>query len=282
MEGMIVMIKVTTLLENTADPEKGYVAEHGLSFHIEGPFGYVMFDTGQSGGILQNARAIDIDLGKVDKIAISHGHYDHAGGVRPMIENGFSKFSFFVGEGFFNPKYSTRETMPGYNGVDFDREYLAKRGIGVEVVSSDRRRMAEGVWLVKNFKGPLSVEPNPVFKVKKGDSFHTDDFSDEICMVLEGRKQIVMLSGCAHPGIESMVEKVMELFDKPLEAVIGGTHLVGASEERLEAAAGFFGQTDISRFGFSHCTGENSAGYLKKRLGNRFMENHTGDIYVFD
>lgn len=282
MEGMIVMITVTTLIENTVYPGKGHVSEHGLSFHVRGPFGDILFDTGQSGGILQNAKQMGIDLKNVGKIAISHGHYDHAGGIRPMVESGFSRFGLYVSKGFFNPKFSTREAIPRYNGVDFDIQYLEEKGIRTKIISEDRYKMAEGIYLISGFNGPRAVEANPVFKVEKEGRLEIDDFSDETAMVLEGKDSVVVLSGCAHPGIECMIDKIYELFEKPIEAVLGGTHLNGASQKRLEEAAAYFENSDIAHFGFSHCTGEEAARFLKERLGDRFLENHTGDRYILE
>jgi len=116
-----VRIRIVTLIENSPGEHLALKTEHGISFYIEKENHTIIFDTGQSGAFIQNARKLGINLEDIEMVAISHGHYDHSGGLRHLVDS-VHPFELVVGKGFFNKKYATDGISFEYLGNDFDEE----------------------------------------------------------------------------------------------------------------------------------------------------------------
>ncbi len=117
--------KITTLIENNPDENNFLLSEHGLSLYIETDEMKILFDTGQSGDFIENAEKLNVDLSDLKYVVLSHGHYDHSGGFRKLVDKVGNSYKLIVGEKFFNNKYKLieRDTYK-YNGNSFDKEYI--------------------------------------------------------------------------------------------------------------------------------------------------------------
>ncbi|MBU0934103.1 MAG: MBL fold metallo-hydrolase [Spirochaetes bacterium] len=120
------MLTITVLIENTT-VESRFAIEHGLSFFIEHDGLSYIFDTGQSGLFLQNAEALALDPGCAAALILSHAHYDHCGGVRPLFSNTAFSGKVYAGPGFWDPKWALKEGTTYSNGIDFDQHWLEKQ-----------------------------------------------------------------------------------------------------------------------------------------------------------
>ena len=119
-------IRIVTLVENSPGSHKGLRSEHGLSFYIEKSEKKILFDTGQSAAFLENAGKLNIDLATLDSVCISHGHYDHSGGVRHLITAGI-RSPLVVGKGFFEEKYTANYSGTFVLGGTIDEEIRLRR-----------------------------------------------------------------------------------------------------------------------------------------------------------
>ena len=164
--------KLTTLIENHMDKEENYVCEHGLSILIESvnqkPPVRLLMDTGQSGIFYDNAVKMGISLKDLSALLISHAHYDHAGGVKRLVEEEKIE-KMYVGKDFFQGKYYEKKDGTMKNiGITFSREELEKKGISVCEVKEDMQMILPGVTLYRNFEHAIKYEPlNPHFFIKK-------------------------------------------------------------------------------------------------------------------
>ena len=243
-------MKLTVLIENTRPENSALVAEHGLSFLVETPRKKFLFDCGQTGAAWANAAALGINLAEIKFAALSHSHYDHAGGF-PSLLNFARIEKIFVGENFWAEKFSN-ET---YRGCGFDEKFLAARGVE-EIICRDVTEIDSGAWLVGNFARRNNFETIPK-KFLLGEKKIPDDFRDEIVLVLRGAGGLAIVTACAHSGIVNIVESVREKFSAPIRTVIGGLHLTGASDERISKTLAALKNFGVKKILPCHCSGEN-------------------------
>ena len=193
-------VQITTLIENTMGEHLALINEHGISFYIEKDGHKILFDTGQSGNFIRNAREMRIDLSDLEYVVLSHGHYDHSGGLKYLTEL-TTKFKLILGTGFFNEKYAYRNNSYEFLGNNFDEDFLKEKGISYRFVSESLNEILPGVYVVTNFPRVHKSEViNPRFKIRKEGHFEQDQFGDEVLVALDTPKGLVVILGCSHPG----------------------------------------------------------------------------------
>ena len=273
------MIRITTLIENSPGEHLALKHEHGVSFCVEAWDRKVLFDTGQSGGFIDNAARLRIGLDDLDYVVLSHGHYDHSGGLRALSDIS-AGFELVVGEGFFAEKYAERNGGYEFLGNDFTGAFLEERGIRYSELSGPVRELAPGIYALGGFP---RIHPdelvNPRFKLLREGGFVPDRFDDEIMLVVDTPKGLIALLGCSHPGMRNMLDAVRERFGKPIHAVLGGTHLVEASPEGVRASADYLLGSEIGTIGVSHCTGAAAMKALAESEKN-YYHNRTGSCLI--
>ncbi len=280
-------MKITTLIENNEDDGRLLINEHGLSIFIETSYGNILFDTGQSGDFINNAEKMKVDLKSIDTLILSHAHYDHCGGVRRLLETYNIKPHVIVGHKFFQNSckyhYNEEDDTYRYNGIDFDDEYLKKRGIKVTYMKENKYKVNNQVYVFTNFKRIHDFEKNNKYlKIKVNDSkYITDKFEEEISIGLKTKNGLVILLGCAHPGFLNIIDSIREYSGEEVAGVIGGTHLNGADDERVKISAQYLNNAHINILGLSHCTGKKAAEILNKCCEGIFI-NKTGAVLEID
>ena len=275
-------LQITTLIENMPDEEGHLLAEHGLSLYIEFDGKRLLFDTGQTGEFVKNADLLGINLEELDDIIISHGHYDHSGGVMTLLSEVERDIPFYVGEGFFAPKYKhLSDGTYRYNGNPFTEQELIARKVDLRIVTEDVTPLTEKILLFKNFPGVSGFEKkNEKFVLPNGETYIVDTFGEEIAMGLRTGKGLVLIVGCSHVGICNILQAVSERVEEPIYAVLGGTHLMEADQERLEKTMEVFHKFGVQCVAVSHCTGEQGIALARETFGERFVLNNTGNRFV--
>lgn len=170
-------LQITTLIENMPDDDEILACEHGLSLYIEFDGRKILFDTGQTGEFLLNAQRLGKSLAEVDSIIISHGHYDHSGGVVRLVEElnagceSVAPIPMYVGEEFFHKKYKhLSDGTYRYNGNGFTEGDLPATKVALHKINEDVTYLEENIMLFKNFKQVTQFEkPNPKFVVERLD-----------------------------------------------------------------------------------------------------------------
>jgi len=237
----------------SADPELGF--EHGWSVLVDlGAQGRWLWDTGQTGLFLENARALGLDPTRCDGLALSHGHHDHAGGLPALLEAGFT--GPIVGHPeLLSRRYSRRDGLTYRSiGMGDGRISLPLPGYSPE---TDIRELAPGLTFVTGIvrRPGAFAATTDLFRDTAGQE--TDTVPDDACLVLDGEKGTVVLLGCCHSGLGNTLAHLRaRLGITEIEAVIGGLHLGKAPDWALDETLASLAEYGVARLSPGHCTGE--------------------------
>ena len=293
-------MRIINLVENT-EGTSGCGVEHGLCFYIETEKHKLLMDTGQTDLLLENAEKLGIDLTQVDTVVLSHGHYDHGGGILPFAKiNPTAKI--YVPEAAFGEYYSmNKDGEPHYIGLAKEIQELpqvvkvsAKASLEAKLEAKpeagEKTDAADGIYRIDDelslFSGIGSehVIPstNQRLKKKTEDGFVQDDFAHEQCLVISEGVKKVLLSGCAHHGILNIMDRYCELFGEEPDFVISGFHMMkkhNYSDEDInmiiDTALALRQYKTV--FYTGHCTGVEPYNAMKKLMGNQLHYVHSGD-----
>jgi len=269
-------IKITTLSENTAN--YGYLAEWGLSILVEVDEATILVDTGLSFSAVHNAQLMGIDLATIDCIVLSHGHADHTGGLRDVLKIR-REVKVVAHPDIWIPKYVRREGEPQeqHNGIPFTREELESHGARFNLVR-EPVHIAEHILTTGEI--PMLLDYEEIEKnlfVKEAGMLRPDPLADDLALIIDTDFGLVVVLGCAHRGVINTLHHAQNITGKELVyAVIGGTHLFRASEERLERTITDLKEIGIKRLGVSHCTGFHASVRLAQEFENMFFLNNAG------
>ncbi|MDP2839455.1 MAG: MBL fold metallo-hydrolase [Syntrophales bacterium] len=271
-------IKATIVSENCVYHLPGAVAEHGLSIFMETDRGNYLLDTGQGKAIVNNALVLGIDLRTIKGIIMSHHHWDHTGGLGPVLDLKGS-VDVYAHPDFFKESYSVTGNTVRYIGVPYPRPLLEAKGATFKF-SDEFRQIEPGMWLTGEVPRRTDYELGDKKQVvKSGEGYVKDDLMDDQSVVVETEKGLFVVLGCCHSGIINTLGYIVEKMGRRhIYAVIGGTHLGPVSDEQREKSIDALKAFDIERIGVSHCTGLKTASRLAHEFGDRFFFCNVGTV----
>lgn len=270
-------MRIINLIEDTKG-NNHCLYEHGLSFYIETDRHRLLLDSGATGAFIQNAELLGVDLSRVDTLILSHGHYDHAGGIRAFAEVNpgaaiYAQTS--VGEDF----YHSLETGEKYIGIDKEIPALPQfTGISGDMEIDSELFLFSGV---KGTRYPSGS--NLQLKRKTDRGMVQDDFRHEQCLVITQKEKHILMSGCAHGGILNILDRYAEIFHSSPDVVISGFHMMqkeaftAADILRIQNTAAALMETGAV-FYTGHCTGAEAYRIMKEIMGDRLKAVHSGDV----
>jgi len=291
---------ITLMVENTARG-RNILGEHGLSWWIEFNDKRVLFDTGQGQALLHNAKTLNLPVDSCDAIVLSHGHYDHVGGLEQVLEHSDkeNKATIFMHQTALDAKYSGSTgtsrciSIPFLHGGDLKKKY------------QDRIRT------FSNQDGPVEIVPGLYCTGEiprrhdwedTGGPFYLDAelsqpdlLLDDVSLFFESDKGIVIILGCCHSGILNTVDYIQELVTattnknnkdsnnlKPIHSVMGGLHLLSATNERMNKTIQGLKERNIQAIYPCHCTGDDATFQLQKSLPEGVVRHaHAGSHWSF-
>jgi len=271
-------LRITTLSENTAG--RDFLGEWGLSILLETETEAILFDTGKSISTVYNADILHIDLGRVSKIILSHGHYDHTGGLRDVLRRAGKEVEVIAHPDIWQAKYARRKDEPNrYIGIPFQQKELESLGARFEL-TKEPLEIAENVMTTGEV--PIVTDFEQVDEglfVRDDSGWQPDKIMDDQALVIKTEEGLVVILGCAHRGMINTLyhAKKLSRVDK-IHAVIGGSHLMGVSEERLWQTIDALRSLGIQRMGLCHCTDLPAASLLSQEFSEGFFFNKAGSI----
>jgi len=275
-------LRITVLAENTVR-HANLLAEHGLALWIEADGHRILFDTGQGHVLRHNAEQLEIPLDTADVVVLSHGHFDHTGGLNDVLSSA-TQCTLCLHPAALEKKYARERTPPHRSiGISGLNEQVLRRRTQALVWTLEPTKLMDGVHLTGEIPRRNDFEDT-------GGPFYLDDacseadpLLDDQALYIEMPAGIIVVLGCAHAGVINTLNYIAELTDrKRICAVLGGMHLVGASARRLERTIDNLHEMRIGHLGPAHCTGRAATAALWAAMPDRCIPCHVGTRLKFD
>ncbi|AQQ10001.1 metallo-beta-lactamase/flavodoxin domain-containing protein [Sedimentisphaera cyanobacteriorum] len=268
-------MKITILVDNNS--AEGLGSEHGLSMFLEAGGSKVLFDAGQTELLAENADNLGVDLSSIDYIVLSHGHYDHTGGLGYVLKRA-EKAKLYCHEGLLKARYSLKTL--GAHSVAVQEEIKK----AIENLPTERKIWYEQPLTIPGGINLTGTVPRiTAFEDTGGNFFldregrYIDELEDDISLWAETPRGLVIVLGCCHSGIVNTIRRIQDISEKTkIDTVVGGMHLVHAGQERLRGTVEDLSQMDIKCLVPCHCTGDYAAEYLKNNLNCEVQQGFAG------
>lgn len=274
-------MKVAVLLENST-PSDRFCAAHGLSLFLETEDHRILFDMGPDRSFIANGKALGIDVAEADIAFLSHGHFDHGGGLPAylaLLDDTGRTTPVYLHEGAFSQHRA--KTPMGLKDI----------GIDQSIHDDERLHFVDGLVTIDDQLSVFtSVNPkrlapqsNHVLLEETSEGFAPDAFAHELSLLVKEGDGVTLVTGCSHCGIVNIVEAAEELVGGPLHAVIAGFHLMNPASGEVEdpevtrAVARFLAERSTRYYTF-HCTGLLAYSLLRDELGPQIAYLPTGSI----
>ena len=280
---MVAEVQLTVLCDNHG--AGALQSEHGLAFWIETPEQTLLFDTGSGQTLAQNAEHLQIPLDTCELIVLSHGHYDHTGGLAPLWQQGIC-CPVMAHPSAILPRYSRHPDKP-----------VRSIGMPTEIVSqlwqlpSSLRRWCTEPQLLAPYWGssgeiprtdPLEDVGGPFFLDAEG--FVPDEIPDDLALWFHTPQGLVIVLGCCHSGLINTITHIRRLTGVyKVAGIIGGLHLLHAGEPRLAHTLDFLRQCQLDYVRLGHCTGDGVIERIQRELPDVDVQIlHVGARYTIE
>lgn len=272
-------VRISIICENSVGRPTRALGEHGFACLIELEHGNWLLDTGSGATLIHNLVELGHDPMDIDGVILSHGHYDHSGGLLEFLDTVGPRPVYLHPDTFADRCWQGLHERRDI-GMPFGPESLKKAGAKVCYVDRPYK-IIEGLTV----SGPISREhpaetgdPHLVMATDGEGRYKPDPFLDDMALAVETPRGRVILLGCAHAGLINTLEHFRRLDDRPVHAIVGGTHLGPASDAQFAATVDYLDRIPFDRLGVSHCTGPIRAAQLHARYPNKVFFAHVGTI----
>jgi len=270
------MVTVTTLVNNTAPDD--LQSEHGLSFWIEYNGKNILFDTGQTNIIETNAKQIGIDLANTDTVILSHGHYDHTGGMSTVFAAA-KMATLYLHPRAMDLKYSQKPDRVKMIGMsDATKEIIRSVKTKGKLVWTERpTEVFPGLFVTGTIPRKTSFEDTGGDFYLDESCNKPDELLDDQAIFFKAHNELVVLLGCGHSGVVNTLDYISMLTgEKHIHAVLGGMHLLHACPKRIDRTIEAIRKYDIQELGPAHCTGKNATEMFNEAFPDQCFECSVG------
>ena len=274
-------IRVTTLVENSVNT-RDLQAEHGLAFHIQAGSRCLLFDTGQTDLFLRNARQLCLDLKTVDAIVLSHGHYDHTGGLKRAREEA-PNARLFLHPSAASAKFSANADGRIRTVGMAETSLRAVHEAGDSVVWTTKpTEVLEGIFVTGEIPRQNGFEDTGGRFFLDEACAQPDPLMDDQALFFDTPEGLVVILGCGHAGVVNTLEYIQHITNgRPIYALLGGMHLLTAGPERMAKTIETFRRLKIQRIAPAHCTGISAVAQLWAAFPGRCSPCAVGTSMTF-
>lgn len=274
-------IRLTVLVENSVNT-RGLRAEHGLAFLLQTERHRVLFDTGQSDLFLENARRLKLDLRDVEAVVLSHGHYDHTGGLK--VVNGLAPHArLYLHPAAVSPKFAGQpDGIRRAIGMAEENVKVVRNAPQSVTWTQSPAKIVEGIFVTGEIPRPNNFEDTGGRFFLDEAGSQPDPLVDDQALFFDTREGLVVVLGCGHAGVVNTLEHIRQLTgNRPIRAVIGGMHLLNASPERMKKTLEAFREWNLQQIIPGHCTGVAAVAKLWAAFPGRCVACATGMNLIF-
>lgn len=274
---------IRTIVEDTLDENFSFLKnEHGLSLYIKYNDKNILFDAGPSDVLVSNSAKLNIDLKNIDYLILSHGHFDHGGGILPFLQVN-SKAKIFIQRNSFKKYYFKNEQETEYIGLN--PMILEKYSDRIVFVDESVYNITNDIILIPNviIEKQITYNNKALLVHDQSNTLKQDYFEHEQVMIIKDNNRFYLFSGCSHKGIINIANSIKRIFNiNHIDYVIGGLHLVDnpiiktpIKKSELDDVAEYL-KYNVTQTYSCHCTGDPAYNYLKKTLSDKIQYLRTG------
>lgn len=282
-------MKITVVVDNNVPPgaKAAFRGEHGLAVLIETGTNKILFDTGQSDLVIYNLGLLGVHPRDLDAIVLSHGHYDHTGGLPAVLAMAGKRLPVFSHPDIFTSRFAVDEKKCRYVGVPFVREYLVHLGADFRGIEGPME-LVPNLWISGSVPRETAYEDGDSRLVVstddcdkdcccEGDDYQKDPLTDDMAVYIRCSKGLLVLGGCAHSGIINMVNHGLKVTGSiKVHGLLGGTHLGPAQEAQQNATMAALEWFNPDFIASNHCTGFAMMSRLAQVFGKKFIPAFCG------
>ena len=274
-------ITVTTLIENSVYA-RTLLGEHGLALHIQAGRRGLLFDTGQSDLLVDNALKLGISLAETEAIVLSHGHNDHTGGLK-AAHKAAPQARLFLHRVALSPKFARNPDGTTRSiGMDEASAETIQKAAKAVVRTRKPTEVLDGIFVTGEIPRQNTFEDTGGPFFLDAACAQPDPLLDDQALFFDTPDGLVVLLGCGHAGVVNTLDYVQRLTDgRPIHSILGGLHLRAASPERMEKTVAAFRRWDIQQFAPGHCTGLLTLAELWTAFPGRCSPCAVGTSWVF-
>lgn len=279
---MITRLRITVLVDNTVG-STNMLAEHGLSMLVEADGWRILFDTGQGRVLRENLSTLGLSLDPLDALVLSHGHYDHTGGVAAVLGASDPK-AIFIHPAALEEKFTSNGRSPGRSiGIPAQSREALEAVRDRIVWTRGATEVVPGAWCTGEIPRANPEETSEQSFYLDPDGRVIDPLVDDQSLFIETSRGLVVVAGCAHAGAVNTLDHVCRLTGRTeVLALIGGLHLGRASRKRLEMTGSALGRRNLQLMAPCHCTGMGAQSYLRARFNSLVRDVGAGSSVVFE
>ncbi len=271
-------ISIQVLSENSAGRGK-FIAEHGLAYLLECNGEKILFDTGQGLTLEHNMRVLGVDMREIKKVVISHGHYDHTGGLMVFAENSGGA-EVFAHSDIFTKRYAVKDKDRRVVGIPFERQDLEGKGLKF-VFDRKPREISSGLMSAGEVERFTEIPPhNFVRESENGEE--PDPFWDDQFMLASTPWGDVLILGCTHSGLGNALLHAQKMNGgKKIRMVLGGMHLIDMGDAEVKKNIELLKEMEVEYAAPMHCSGFPARCMAREMFGKKYLELKVGTKMTF-